>query len=215
MTAQHSGAPEAGACIARGAEASLVRASWLGRAVLEKRRVPKAYRHPSLDARLRAQRTRDEAWLLMCARRAGVAVPIVYDADLAAATLRLEEVPGPTLHAQLRTDDAATARRRMMQLGEATGRLHAAGITHGDLTTMNVLVQPERLVLIDFGLGALSPDPEGRGVDLHLVEEALAATQDGAADLMAAFLAGYAVTAPAAAATLARLEEIRARGRYR
>ena len=92
--------------------------------------------------------------------------------------------------------------------------MHDAGITHGDLTTHNVLVAGERLVLIDFGLGQATREDEPRGVDLHLVEEALEATDGRAEALMAAFLRGYA-EAECAEPVLARLEEIRRRGRYR
>lgn len=201
-----------------GAEASVVPVMWMGRAAVAKRRLPKGYRHPELDARLRGERTRDEAALLLAARRAGIPVPVLYDADRAGSTLVLEQVPGPTLRQALESDAPAVAALRLGALGRAVGRLHDAGLTHGDLTTSNVLLpspaDPGSLVLIDFGLGAFSEEPEPRGVDLHLVEEALAATHAGHAFLFAAFLEGYRATARCAPASLQRLDDIRARGRY-
>jgi Kae1-associated kinase Bud32 len=190
----------------------------MGRAAVAKRRLPKGYRHPELDARLRGERTRDEASLLLAARRAGIPVPVLYDADRGQSTLVLEQVPGPTLRQALESDADAVALLRLAELGRMVGRLHDAGLTHGDLTTSNVLL-PEpagaaRLVLIDFGLGAFSEEPEPRGVDLHLVEEALAATDARHAALFAAFLDGYRGAARCAPAALQRLDDIRQRGRY-
>ncbi|MEA3143821.1 MAG: regulating kinase and related kinase [Thermoplasmata archaeon] len=201
-----------------GAEAEVAPTDWMGRATVAKRRLPKPYRHPELDARLRSERTRDEAALLLAARRAGIPVPVLYDADRAASVLVLEQVPGPTLRVALESDGDAVAAQRLGALGRAVGRLHDAGLTHGDLTTSNVLL-PEpadaaRLVLIDFGLGAFSEEPEPRGVDLHLVEEALAATDARHKALFAAFLDGYRAAARCAPASLQRLDDIRQRGRY-
>lgn len=201
-----------------GAEAKVEPVEWMGRAAVAKRRLPKPYRHPELDARLRAERTRDEAALLLAARRAGIPVPVLYDADRAESTLVLERVDGATLRQALEADGDAVAARRLRALGEAVGRLHDAGLTHGDLTTSNVLLPDPadagRLVLIDFGLGAFGTEPEPRGVDLHLVEEALAATDARHGALFASFLDGYRSAARCAPAVLQRLDDIRARGRY-
>jgi N6-L-threonylcarbamoyladenine synthase/protein kinase Bud32 len=193
--------------------------SFLGHNILAKRRLPKPYRHPQLDGRLRAERTRDEAALLVAARRAGVPVPVLHDADRTTSTLLLEAVDGPTLRAALQSDGEAMARRRLGSLGRLTAMLHDAGLTHGDLTTSNVLVPDpadgDRLVLIDFGLGAFTEEAEPRGVDLHLVEQALEATDARAHDLFLAFLSSYRATARCAAGSLQRLDGIRERGRYR
>jgi Kae1-associated kinase Bud32 len=201
-----------------GAEATVSPATWMGRATVAKRRLPKGYRHPELDARLRGERTRDEAALLLAARRAGIPVPVLYDADRAGSTLTLEQVPGPTLRQALEADPDGVAAARLRALGDAVGRLHEAGLTHGDLTTSNVLLPDPadagRLVLIDFGLGAFGEEPEPRGVDLHLVEEALAATDARHRALFSAFLEGYAASSRRAPAALQRLDDIRQRGRY-
>jgi N6-L-threonylcarbamoyladenine synthase/protein kinase Bud32 len=208
----------------RGAEAVLEPADCFGRAVLAKRRQPKAYRHADLDAALRDGRTRDEGNLLVAARAVGVPVPVVYDTDRAGGTILLEPVAGRTLREQLEQDaaggraGAALAEGRLRRLGEMVRRLHENGMAHGDPTTSNVLVpdadDASGLVLIDFGLGAFTEDAEDRAVDLHLLEEALEATDERAPALFAAFLAGYG-TGGRADAALRRLEAIRDRGRYR
>ncbi len=203
--------------IAASAEGILEPVDLLGRAALAKRRLVKPYRHPSLDARLRAERTRDEARLLLAARRAGIPVPILYDADRGDATLVLERMAGATLQEQLAHDAEPVRTARMAAFGAIAARLHSAGLVHGDLTLRNLLVpEPARadsLVLVDFGLGGFTQESEPRGVDLHILEEALEAVRPDAAVLFAAFLTGYAW--PGAAAALKRLDEIRERGRYR
>ncbi len=187
-------------------------------ALLHKDRIPKAYRHPALDERLRAERTRDEANLIVHARKAGVPVPVIHDLDRGAARIAMQRIDGPALRSVLPDDPDHVAAQRMQRLGVLVGRLHDAGLSHGDLTTSNVLVpepsNPDSLVLIDFGLGQFSQEAEPRGVDLHLVEEALEATDARAEHLMDAFLQGYS-GASVASQAMRRLEDIRLRGRYR
>ncbi|MHB1262320.1 MAG: KEOPS complex kinase/ATPase Bud32 [Thermoplasmatota archaeon] len=201
----------------RGAEAVLEPALHLGRSVLAKRRVAKVYRHPELDARLRDGRTRDEGNLLVAARAVGVPVPVVYDTDRAGGTILLEPIAGPTLRQQLEADAPPVAEARLRRLGELLRLLHENGLAHGDPTTSNVLVpdaaDPASLVLIDFGLGCFTEDAEDRAVDLHLIEEALEATEERSRALFAALLQGYG-TGGRADAALRRLEALRERGRY-
>lgn len=203
----------------RGAEATVEDAQWLGRPAVAKRRLVKPYRHPELDARLRDERTRDEANLLVAARHASVPVPIVYDVDRAQATITMSLVSGDALRTVLDADDASVAAARLGHLGTVVARLHAGGVTHGDLTTSNIMVpqasDPASLVLIDFGLGQATQEDEPRAVDLHLLEEALEATHDHAAKLMDAFLETYLVEAVRADEVMRRLEGVRERGRYR
>jgi len=200
----------------RGAEAIIDHIERRDSSRAVKRRIRKGYRHPSLDLQVRAERTRDEANLLLQARRAGIFVPVVYDVDRAHATIVMEAIVGAPLREILPADSDAMACKRLQILGSIVARLHAAGMTHGDLTTSNVIVQAdtEQLVLIDFGLGQFTQEVEARGVDLHLLEEALASTEERAEKLLGAFLAGYGGWNGAAAA-MRRLEDIRARGRYR
>ncbi len=183
-----------------------------------KDRVVKGYRHSELDARLRAERTRDEANLIVHARKAGVPVPVITDLDRGAGRITMQRIDGPALRQVLPADADDVAADRLRRLGTLVGRLHDAGLSHGDLTTSNVLVprptDPQSMVLIDFGLGQFSQEAEPRGVDLHLVEEALAATDARAEALMEAFLQGYG-GADVAPAAMRRLEDIRLRGRYR
>lgn len=197
-----------------GAEAEVESASWLARNVIAKRRVAKTYRDRRLDDRIRRERTRAEAALLAAARRAGVPVPLVYDVDATDHVLRMERVRGPTLRQALeeRPEEAA---KWLADWGRQVGRLHAAGLVHGDLTSSNAIVAADRLVLIDFGLSHRSQDVEDHGVDLVLVERTLQSTHPTtSATWFGRFLQGYAETNPAAEQVERRMREIRGRARY-
>jgi Kae1-associated kinase Bud32 len=206
--------------VARGAEATLRRVDWWGFPALVKERDSKAYRPKPLDDRLRRERTRTEARLLVDARRLGVRTPLLYDIDLQNHRLTLEELPGPTLK-QLLEDPAvppATLATAVQAFGAALGRLHAGGISHGDLTSSNVLF-PEGPVappaLLDLSMGSRSPGLEELGIDLHLVEEDLRALHPKAEALVKVFHTGYGETNPAGAKEVRqRAKEIRGRVRY-
>jgi len=173
-----------------------------------KTRVAKTYRHPSLDDRLRRERTRAEARLTSEARRAGVPTPLVHDVDVDEARLTLEHVGDRDLAAALTPD-------RARRVGEALAALHGAGLVHGDPTTRNVRVGGDRLWLIDFGLGAHSGHVEDHAMDLHVFEGSVAGTaaEDEAAAAREAAREGY--RAAGDEAVLARLADVDARGRYR
>lgn len=68
--------------IYRGAEAEIVLSDYLGKKVVQKRRVSKSYRIKEIDSHLISSRTREEAKLISEARKSGVSVPILYDVDL-------------------------------------------------------------------------------------------------------------------------------------
>lgn len=200
--------------VARGAEAVVERASYLGLDAVTKRRVPKAWRHPALDARLRTARTRHEARLLGAAKRAGARAPFVYDVHEATSTLTLERLQGPRLREAL--EDASPGERSALlrQAGALVAKLHDAGILHGDLTTSNLLAEDGGVAVLDFGLGDMSPEAEAKGVDLHVLMEALEATHARHGDLWGHVWEGYAATSPAAGQVAQVLDAIRKRGRY-
>jgi TP53 regulating kinase and related kinases len=213
-------APAEGPPIARGAEASIRRVDWLGFAAILKERDPKAYRHKALDERLRKERTRNEARLLVDARRAGVRTPLVYDVDLAKGRLVLEELTGPTLKELLgqHPDDDGPLAGPMASFGRALGRLHAAGLSHGDLTSSNVIF-PDGPggppAFIDLSMGTKGAGVEDLGIDLHLVEEDLKALHPKGERLLEAFLEGYAAGNPSGQKDVrTRAKEIRGRVRY-
>ncbi len=175
-----------------------------------KRRVPKTYRHSTLDATLRRDRTVSEARLTSEARRAGVPTPLVCDVDLANATLTLQYVGERDLADALSVD-------RMRTVGEHLARLHGAGIVHGDPTIRNVRVGPTgtspSTFLIDFGLGYHAGHVEDHAMDLHVLEGSVRATATDPDPLLAALEAGYRRAGETD--VLDRLRDVEGRGRYR
>lgn len=211
---------EAGRPVARGAEAAVTRVEWLGLAAVRKDRDPKAYRPKALDDRLRRERTRTEARLLREARTLGVRTPLVYDIDLAHHRLVLEELPGPTLKSLLESPPAGPdgLAAPIEAFGRALGRLHAGGMSHGDLTSSNVLYPAGPAgepAFVDLSMGARPASLEERGIDLHLVEEDLAGLHPEGGALFERFLQGYeAGNASGAREVRQRAREIKGRIRY-
>jgi N6-L-threonylcarbamoyladenine synthase/protein kinase Bud32 len=185
----------------RGAEATV---TIEGERVI-KRRVPKAYRHPALDDRLRAERTRAEARLTSAARRVGVPTPVVYDVDPAEGTLIFQRVGDDDLA-------AALSEGRCRAVGRHLAAVHDAGFVHGDPTTRNVRVDEDRTFLIDFGLGYHTGHVEDHAMDLHVFKQSVAGTAPDAEPLLAAVEKGYAAVGDDAVRR--RLREIEGRGRY-
>jgi N6-L-threonylcarbamoyladenine synthase/protein kinase Bud32 len=208
-------APKAGPELARGAEASVERAEFLGRAAVVKRRLPKGWRAAGLDQALRAQRTRLEARLLAEAKRAGVRTPFVYDVDATQAALTMELLPGQRFREAVEQASPEERAALLRKAGEAVGRLHAADIVHGDLTTSNLLAWEGEVQVLDFGLGQVSQEAEDKGVDMHVLAEALQATHARHGDLFKVAWEGYEATYPRAGEVLQVLDAVRRRGRYR
>ncbi|MFZ1024444.1 MAG: KEOPS complex kinase/ATPase Bud32 [Thermoplasmata archaeon] len=209
-----------GTTVSRGAEATLRAADWWGFPALVKERELKGYRPKPLDDRLRRERTRTEARLLVDARHLRVRTPILYDIDLLHHRLILERLPGATLK-EILEDPAlfpATVEAAVRAFGSALGRLHAGGISHGDLTSSNVLFPegPEGPpAFLDLSMGARSAGIEELGIDLHLVEEDLKSLHPQGEKLVKIFLEGYSVSHPRGhAEVLARAKVIRGRVRY-
>jgi len=174
-----------------------------------KRRLPRSYRHPTLDERLRTDRTRLEARLTSAARRAGVPTPVVYDLDPETATIVFERVGTSELRGALTAD-------RVRTVGRHLARIHDAGFVHGDPTTRNVRVDgvtdPDRVYLIDFGLGYHTGHVEDHAMDLHVFSQSLDGTADDPERMREAFESGYREVGEER--VIDQLRDIEGRGRY-
>ncbi|KAL3945335.1 MAG: hypothetical protein SGBAC_000611 [Bacillariaceae sp.] len=190
-----------------------------------KERFSKSYRHPDLDERLIKSRTRSEARVLeKCAKKSAIRVPKVVRVER--DIIYMECLDGPTLKQYLR--DAASFKNTdvdyqilVQNLGTLIARLHNLGVIHGDLTTSNVLVEGQGLVLIDFGLSKSTSSVEEKAVDLYVLERALQSTHpELPEDFFDKILKIYeevaiAQTKKHSQSTLQRLEQVRLRGRKR
>ena len=187
----------------RGAEAVLSKNS----GTIVKERPPKRYRIEKLDNALRQRRTRQEAKLLREAKRAGVTVPRVIDESI--TTIRLEYIEGDQLKNVLARGESAP----LAKLGKAIALLHNAGIVHGDLTTSNVLVTND-VVLIDFGLAFRSQKAEDKATDLYVLFECLRASHADAERLWTRFQHAYVRSVRDGSEVIKAFAKIKKRRRY-
>jgi Kae1-associated kinase Bud32 len=200
--------------VRRGAEAEIRRGVWKGRKVMVKSRVVKGYRHPGLDSSLRASRTRNEARLMQEARRCGVPTPIIYDIDVQEAEMVLEEIEGERVKDALLKVDDIEADRICQEIGRLVALMHRAGMTHGDLTTSNMILRDGKIWLIDFSLGGRNAEIEDMGVDLHLLKEAFQSAHSERAHKFDAVLRSYSENYTEARKVMAKIKDIEGRGRY-
>lgn len=245
--------------ITQGAEGLLYRTTYLSASTpcALKYRPSKPYRHPILDARLTRQRILAEARILAKCRREGVPVPGVYCVDEAGGWLMMEWVEGAPVRVRVnawlgtKSEEEVNQRGKpreggnealvglMRRVGAAVGRLHAAGVVHGDLTSSNMMLRPRRqeeeeegtngtaketddggilegeIVIIDFGLASQGTHEEDRAVDLYVLERAFLSTHPRAEKLFGEVLEGYKETFKGAKPVLRKLEDVRMRGRKR
>ncbi|KAI0134439.1 BUD32 protein kinase [Xylariales sp. AK1849] len=246
--------------ITQGAEGRLYRTTYLSPSTpcALKHRPSKPYRHPLLDARLTRHRILSEARILHKCRREGVAVPALYGIDESEGVLAMEWIEGQPVRVgvneflrrrkevhgdgeHVKVEGGGDLVPLMRRVGTAVGRLHKAGIIHGDLTTSNMMLRPwerghgagnghhasekERgeeegllegeIVIIDFGLASQGTADEDRAVDLYVLERAFGSTHPRAEGLFSVVLEAYNGTFKGAPVVLKKLEDVRMRGRKR
>lgn len=170
-----------------------------------KRRISKSYRASELDNQIRVSRTKTEAKIISEARKCGVSTPIIY--DISDYEITMEYIQGQSLKHVI---DGKTC----VKVGEMVGALHNHGIVHGDLTTSNMILNGEKIFLIDFGLSYFDNSVEARGVDVHVLFQTFKSTHDNSKELTEAFKIGYKNAFSKASEVLKRVDEIEKRGRY-
>jgi len=136
--------------IAKGAEAELYLIQWFGLKAVLKWRKPKRYRDPQLDYQIRKRRTINEVRNMYIAHTAGIKVPAVYFFSPEDAHIIMEYIEGHNLR-----DVLDREYKRLVEVGVLVGRLHKAGLIHGDLALTNIIISRDNLYFIDFGLGEL------------------------------------------------------------
>ena len=171
---------------------------------VEKIRIRKRYRTRELDESLRKRRTISEARIISNARKHGVATPVILDVE--DCRIVMERIEGESVREVMSAEIAR-------EIGKGVARLHSAGIVHGDLTPMNMILKDDRIYFIDFGLAYYDERVEAKGVDIHVFYEALKADFDNWEELWDAFLEGYSEYEKFSH-VLERFREIEMRGRY-
>ena len=200
-----------------GAEAQIELVDWYGKIAIRKMRIPKTYRTEVLDKQLRLRRTKEEVEILHASKLAGVECPNIFFADPESSEIIMEYVSGILLK-DATNGERNKNRETFRRLGGYAARLHAKGIIHGDLTTKNVILSKERMVLIDFGLAFISDRIEDRAEDLHLLKQALKSSDSmkNAGDEFEDVMNGYESEAGEKTTSMVRrqMSKIERRGRY-
>jgi len=199
--------------LARGAEAVLYEDRFEENNVLVKERIKKGYRIEQIDNKLRTERTRSEARLINDAARAGVSVPKIFSVDEKENKIIMEFIEGKLVKDVLNEGKEITSLAK--NLGMAIGKLHSAGIVHGDLTTSNMILSKNKIVFIDFGLGQHSSHQEDQATDLAVLHEAIRASNfENLNTIWPKIVEAYKSNFTQADKVLKALQSIESRGRY-
>ncbi len=213
------------AVIGRGAEAVLTVEDFSDRyfpsddldiRVVIKKRIKKGYRNEQIDLHLRRSRTVLEARLMHEAKKY-VKTPTIFEVDTDECYIVMEYIEGERVKELLEKISPEKRRSVCHRIGEIVGNLHRNDIIHGDLTTSNMIRSSSGIYLIDFGLGEFSIEIEDKGVDMHLLREALQSTHyhhfEGDFN---AVMEGYEATVGEKRKDeiIRKIEEIERRGRY-
>ena len=186
--------------VSEGAEALIYSTTLYGKEVLIKYRAPKRYRIKELDENIRKSRTKKEAKLMVRAAETGVNVPGII--GVGANEIYLEKINGKLLK------DIKMSAQLSKKAGEQLGRLHNAGITHGDFTPANLISSDNEIYIIDFGLAGSTSSSEERALDMLLMKRQISP------ELYSDFVRAYSRTAKSSKETMSRLDEVEERGRY-
>ena len=196
-----------------GAEATVRRTEFMGRDAVIKSRSPKGYRHSELDMRLRSSRMKNEAKMMTEARKAGVRTPVIYDIDTVRFCITMEFVAGRKVKDVL--DSATNVEELCEKIGKTVAELHNGRISHGDLTTSNMILMSDgNICLLDLSLGTASAEIEDLGVDIHLLRRAFTSAHSGLEGALDIISDSYSKNMKHADSVLRRTEDIKNRGRY-
>jgi TP53 regulating kinase-like protein len=202
--------------IYQGAEAKIYISKYMGMKVVKKRRISKKYRIKNIDEKLILSRTKEEAKLMIDARNSGVCVPIIYDVDLINGIITMEYLKGKRIKDILNKLNEKERNTICEKIGESIARFHNNDIIHGDITTSNMILINEKIHFIDFGLGEKNSEIEAKGVDLHVLMEAIESTHSKYSNCFEYVLKGYKRKLNSDAnLVIKKIEDIVKRGRYR
>jgi Kae1-associated kinase Bud32 len=200
----------------QGAEAKICKSKYMGFDVVEKRRISKSYRIKEIDSKLISYRTSQEAKLISEARKNGVSVPIIFDVDLEKGIITMEYLKGKRIKDIFNSIGENERADLCKKIGISIGRLHKNNLIHGDITTSNMIYQDGKIHFIDFGLGEINSEIETKGVDLHVLMEAIESAHSKFSNFFKYVLDGYkSEYKDDAGLVIKKIDEIVKRGRYR
>jgi len=150
--------------IATGAESEIHQ---ITKTTLKKIRLEKTYRIPEIDTKLRKSRNRREFKVLTKLYENNILVPkpykLIEDKRIDEISFEFEYINGQVLKNCLTKNSLNQAFNEII-------KIHKLEITHGDLTTLNMIKQKttNKIYIIDFGLSEFTTKAEDRAVDLNL-----------------------------------------------
>jgi len=183
--------------IAQGAEAII----YQDKKKVIKDRISKSYRHPKLDKKIIKRRTKSETKILQKVSKI-INVPKVIISNNSKVKnnnnnkvglqdnngwvgragihgdenkIHMQFINGKKLSEYLDEFMLAKQKQIMKLIAKSVAKLHQAHIVHGDLTTSNMIYKSGKVYFIDFGLGFQNAKYEDKGVDIHLLKQALEA----------------------------------------
>lgn len=208
--------------VQQGAEARVYRSNFFGKPTIIKERFVKSYRVPSLDQKLTHRRMNQEVRSMARCRKNGIRAPAVYHMDVKQRTIYMEDIVNSIcLKDFIRGLDSSSKEQVLnglvQNIGKVLAKMHDCDVIHGDLTTSNMMYSLERgdLTLIDFGLSSVSTLAEDKGVDLYVLERAFLSTHPNTEELFQILLQSYSQASMNAKSVIAKLDEVRMRGRKR
>lgn len=174
--------------VKKGAEADIYVTIWNGLDSILKIRKKKDYRVHSLDMRIRTLRTIREAKMISEAKSFGITTPLVYFVDEKKCKIYLQLIKGKLV----RDLSLNKIIKICTEIGKIVGTLHKNGIMHGDLTTSNLILSNQGLVILDFGLSQKTDKVDDYAIDLRLFKEVLnSAHAQIVEDAWLSFVLGY------------------------
>jgi len=202
--------------IYQGAEAKICVSKYMNFDVVKKRRIKKGYRIKQIDNSLISTRTKEETKLMTEARQAGVSIPIIYDVDLQNGIITMEYLKGKRIKDILNFIDEKERMYICKKIGESIAKFHNNNIIHGDITTSNMILLDDKIHFFDFGLGEINSEVEAKGVDLHVLMEAIESTHSKYSNCFKYVLEGYKKELKQDAnQIIKKIQDIVKRGRYR
>jgi len=202
-----------------GAEAYILRSRFMGIESVIKWRFPKPYMPPELDREFRSVRTETEAKIMWKSLLIGVKTSVPLYVDIDNAIIIMTYIEGNTLRELVKQAEDEELCKVCHEIGVYTAKMHMNGISHGDLTTSNVLIdsRERQVYLIDFGLASFGRRAEDYAIDIHIFFRSIESAHIAREKIMKeCFLDGYeAISGSGEVSKMLRIvNDIRKRGRY-
>ncbi|MGC8694706.1 MAG: KEOPS complex kinase/ATPase Bud32 [Candidatus Micrarchaeia archaeon] len=194
--------------ISEGAEAFIYESNFINIKCIIKERIAKDYRNKILDEKLRKERTANEARIIALASSNNINTPFVL--LVGKYSIMMNKIEGINLNVLMKENTLSDNHLEniIKESAKQLSLLHNINITHGDFTPANIVVDKDKIYIIDFGLSKITSSIEDKAIDLLLMKRSLNK------HLYSLFIEFYMKNSKDAKKIVERLEEVEKRGRY-